>query len=133
MTILAVTGSRKWPPTAHAMGVIFRYIDYYIELSWDAPELWHGECPEGGVDAYAAAYAYGAGYGVRGFPPVPSDGRTQLYPRDFAIRNQKMIDAGPDILVAFFMPGEKNAGTQMTLDMAKRAGIATKEVLYEYE
>jgi hypothetical protein len=110
------------------MGVIFSYIDKYLADSADPPQLWHGECPQGGVDAYAAAYGRGAGYFVRPFPAKPSDGRTQLYPRDFATRNQLMVDKKPDIVVGFFLTGAKNRGTRMTVDMAKIAGIPKEEV-----
>lgn len=131
MTTVLVTGSREWPPTATAMGVIFRYLDLYMSGSWDYPELLQGECPEGGVDAYAAAYCYGAGYGVHSFPAEPSEGQTRLYPRDFARRNQLMVDQSPDVVLAFFLEGAGNKGTQMTVDMAKKKGLFVHEIHYD--
>jgi len=110
------------------MQVIFPYLEEYADGPHKHLELWHGECPEGGVDAYCAAYGYGRGWEVVPFPPKPSDGRTVLYPRDFAIRNQLMIDSKPDMVLGFFLEGAKNRGTQMTIDMAAKAGIPYEEV-----
>ena len=128
MTKVLITGSRDWPPTASAMEVIFVAIDKYLELSWDAPEMIVGMSPAGGVDAYAYAYGMGVGYMVHPVPAEPSDGRTKLYPRDFAIRNKKMVDMKPDIVLAFFLTGAKNSGTQMTVDMAVKAGIKVEDI-----
>jgi hypothetical protein len=125
---ILVTGSRDWPMVGDKPLVIFRTLDRFKLPTRDVKELLHGECPFGGVDALAAAYGYGAGWRVRPFPPKPSEGRTAIYPRDYAIRNQKMVDERPDVVLAFFLTGAKNRGTQLTLDMAIKAGIPYEEI-----
>jgi len=123
---ILVTGSRDCPPSK--MGDIFYYLDKFRNAGLEV-ELLHGECPLGGVDAYCAAYGYGAGWNVRPFPPKPSNGRTELVPRDYAIRNQKMVDENPDVVLAFFLNGAGNRGTQMTVDMARKKNLYVEETL----
>jgi hypothetical protein len=110
------------------MQVIFPYLEEYADGPYRHLELWHGECPYGGVDAYVAAYGYGRGWKVVPFPPKPSGGRTALYPRDYAIRDQAMVDAGPDMVLGFFLKGAKNRGTRLTIDMAKTAKLPYREI-----
>lgn len=129
MTKILITGSRDWAPTVEALGVLFRAIDKHLELSWDAPEMIVGMSPEGGVDTFAYAYGMGCGYGVIPMPAEPSNGRFCV-PRDFAIRNQKMVDEGPDVVLAFFAEDAKNKGTQMTVDMAEKANIPVERYYY---
>jgi hypothetical protein len=123
MTKILVTGSREWPPTVDALEVIFESLDDYLEDSWDLPEMIVGMSPEGGVNTFAYAYAVGCGYGVIPVPAEVSEGRTRPLPWQFAKRNQKMVDMAPDVVLAFFVVGAANKGTQMTVDMAEKAGI----------
>jgi hypothetical protein len=122
---ILITGSRDWP--ASKMQAIFFYLDKFRDAGLKV-ELLHGECPVGGVDAYCAAYGHGAGWNVRAFPPRPSDGRTELYPKDYAIRNQAMVDEMPDLVLAFFLHGAGNRGTKMTVDMAVRKKLYVEEI-----
>lgn len=121
---ILVTGSRDWPVSK--MQVIFYYLDKFRDAGLEV-ELLHGECPLGGVDAYCAAYGHGAGWNVRSFPPKPSNGRTELVPKDYAIRNQAMVDEMPDVVLAFFLHGAGNRGTQMTVDMARKKKLYVEE------
>lgn len=130
MTRILVTGSREWPSTYDALEVIFHTIDKHCELSWTYPEVIHGMSDKGGVDAYVHAYCRGAGYGVTPYEAKPSDGRTYCIAKDYAKRNRAMVDSNPDLVLAFFLQGAGNRGTQMTVDMAKRAGIRVEEIWY---
>ena len=125
---ILVTGSRDWPMAGDKPLVIFRYLDTFNRNIREVIELWHGDCPVGGVDALAAAYGHGAGWLVRPFPPKPAEGRTTIYPRDYAVRNQLMVDGRPNIVLAFFLHGAKNKGTRMTLDMAIAANLPYEEI-----
>src|SRR5579859_2100045 len=122
MTKILITGSREWPPTIDALEVIFKAIDKHLEPSWDAPEMIVGMSDKGGVDTFSYAYAMGCGYGVIPVPAKPSNGRFCV-PRDYAIRNQRMVDMMPDAMLAFFYRGAENKGTQMTVEMAEKAGL----------
>lgn len=119
---ICVTGSREWPMTGEKSWVISRLLDTIERMgnkSSQQVELWQGECPYGGVDALSAAYGESRGWIVRSFPPKPSNGHTELRAMDYAKRNRAMVDAGPDVVVAFFLNGAGNRGTQMTYDMSK--------------
>lgn len=128
---LLVTGSRDWP-LAKA-GVISRFMDRYDDGEMT---LLHGCCPYGeasespykGVDGHAEAHALRKGWEVLRFPPEPSNGR---YPvaRDFAIRNQKMVDEEPDIVLAFYLKGAANKGTQMTEEMALNKNLYVVRII----
>jgi hypothetical protein len=115
------------------MGVIFDILDEYMEDSWHYPMVLHGESPKGGVDAYVAAYCMGAGWGVQGFPPKPSGGRSHVIAKDFYIRNQAMIDEKPDCVLAFFLKGAQNKGTSMTVKLAEKAGIPVEIIWFDPE
>lgn len=82
----------------------------------------HGGCTVGtdvqnslykGVDGIADWHARLLNWKVTPHPADPSKG-----PSRFAIRNQEMVNLTPDYVLAFFLKGAKNAGTQMTMDMA---------------
>jgi hypothetical protein len=126
MTKVLITGSREWPPTIDSLGVIFAAIDKHCELSWTTPEVIIGMSPGGGVDAFAYAYCYGVGYPIIPVPAEPGEGRTKLWPRDFAARNQKMVDMKPDVVLAFITGKDdptQSRGTKMTVGMAEKAGL----------
>lgn len=115
---ILVTGSRDWPMTGEKSLVISRILDLFSNFTSEPVELWHGECPYGGVDALAAAHGSQCGWEVVPFPPKPSYGHTELRPKDYAKRNKAMVDSGPDLVLAFFLQGAGNRGTKMTWDMA---------------
>lgn len=120
MTSIVITGSRDWPSDkAHIIWEKLRMIEKRHENDWHWSPfvLRHGECPYGGVDLIAASWAAGADWEVISHPPEVREGWA------YAKRNQEMIDTSPDYVVAFFLKGAGNRGTQMTYDMAKEAGL----------
>lgn len=127
---LLVTGSREWPPTKKGLGVIFHYLRLFMDDT-TKPTLIEGESPDGGVDAFAAAFGKAMGWRVLPVPAEVSEGRTRPLPWQFAQRNQKMVDMAPDYVLGFFVKGAGNRGTRMTVDMAHKAGIPVKEVWYD--
>ena len=79
--------------------------------------LVHGACR--GADLTAAEIAAGAGIAVEPHhPPLAAYGA----PRAFHMRNQQMVDAGADLLVAF--PGGN--GTADCVRRAEKAGIPVR-------
>lgn len=125
MTVVVITGSRDWPASkAHLIWEKLQEIQDYHDMDWHwSPYvLHHGECPYGGADVIAASWASGAGWEVIPHPPEENAGWA------YAARNQKMIDTDPDYVVACFLEGAGNRGTQMTYDMAVRAGLKDRIV-----
>lgn len=125
-TKVLVTGSREWPPTCEALEIIFRAIDKHCEDAWHMPEVIIGMSPGGGVDTFAYAYCEGAGYPTTPVPAKPTEGHTRIWPKDYAIRNQKMVDMQPDVVLAFITGKDdplQSRGTKMTVEMAEKAGL----------
>lgn len=125
MTVVVITGSRDWPPSkAHMIWDALRKIQDYHDMDWSPSPyvLHHGECPYGGADLIAASWAAGADWEVIGHPAKANAGWA------YAARNQEMIDTNPDYVVACFLEGAGNRGTQMTYDMAVRAGLKDRIV-----
>lgn len=122
--IVVITGSRDWPASkAHhiweALSDLQAYAEgfYGLYTDYNSLELHHGECPYGGADLIAASWAHGAGWEVIAHPPIEQKGWA------YAKRNQEMIDLKPHFVVACFLEGAGNRGTQMTYDMAVAAGL----------
>jgi len=125
MTVVVITGSRDWPPEkAHLIWDALRRIQdaHEMDWHWTPMELHHGECPFGGADLIAASWADGADWKVKAHPPLKQQGWA------YAKRNQEMIDLNPDYVVACFLEGAGNRGTQMTYDMAVAAGLKNRIV-----
>ncbi|WPH58188.1 DprA-like DNA processing chain A [Streptomyces phage LuckySocke] len=128
MTVVVITGSRDWPP--HKAPAIWEaleklWFDLCVDVeSWETPdvEFHHGECPYGGADLIGASWAHGAGWKVVPHRPLEQKGWA------YAKRNQEMIDLKPDYVVACFLEGAGNRGTQMTYDMAVAAGLKDRIV-----
>lgn len=137
---IVVTGSRYWPRSM--LYIIDKELDEIVEDFWscESPEsvvhLYHGACPYGvdtdspykGVDGHCDAYGRSRGWKVHPIPAVPSEGRSSPSGRDFAIRNQKLIDTKPDIVLGFFLNDFENRDTQMTVDMARRKHLDVVEI-----
>jgi hypothetical protein len=122
---VVITGSRDWTPDkAHLIWEALKKIEDAHEMDWHYRPLvlHHGECPYGGADLIAASWATGAGWGVEAHPPVEQKGWA------YAKRNKEMIDLKPDYVVACFLEGAGNRGTQMTYDMAVAAGLKDRIV-----
>lgn len=105
-----VTGSRSWTAREEVYGVL-------DELRPDI--VIHGGCPTG-ADAMASAWCQLHGVAEDVFPADwEVHGRRAGY-----LRNQAMIDEGPDLVVAFRREGSR--GTQMTIDLARKAGLQVR-------
>lgn len=120
---IIVTGSRDWPEPA----VVYEAImDELPRMPWAVREpvtVVHGGCPTG-ADAAAAAWVRSADWGVD----------EEVFAADWAAhgraagpkRNQRMIDAGGDLVLAFPLPGGR--GTQDCMRRAEAAGIPVKNL-----
>jgi hypothetical protein len=127
MINVVITGSRDWPiGKAPIIWEALETLQWSCGVkSWEIAEygakefftLHHGECFAGGTDLIGASWAAGAGWEVI---PHPTE-----IPMGWALakRNRKMIDLKPDYVVACFLEGAGNRGTQMTYDMAIAAGL----------
>lgn len=129
---VVITGSRDWPIAKapviwEALAKIAKDIGDGEETAYGWAPHWvvfhHGECPYGGADLIGASWAAGAGWSVKAHPPIKQLGWA------YAKRNQEMIDLKPDYVVACFLEGAGNRGTQMTYDMAAVAGLEDKIVV----
>jgi hypothetical protein len=117
---VVITGSRDWQiDKAPKIWEALEDLQEQYENDWHSPEfvLHHGVCPFGGADLIGASWARGAGWIVVPHPPIKPVGWA------FAKRNQEMIDLQPDYVIACFLEGAGNKGTQMTVDMAVNAGL----------
>lgn len=124
MINVSFTGSRDWPPEKafhiwNALETVYRSIGSANVV------FHHGVCPYGGADLIGASWAAGAGWNVKDHPPIMKAGWA------YAKRNQEMIDLNPDYVVACFLEGAGNRGTQMTYDMAIAAGLKDRIIRVE--
>lgn len=112
-----VTGSRAWSDEVALWAAIEEVIrDLKPE---DDLTIVHGGCPSG-ADAFAAIWARSYGATVEVFhADWAGHGR-----RAGPLRNERMIKAGADIVLAFPLPGGR--GTQHTIRLAREAGIPVK-------
>lgn len=120
---ILVTGSRDWADPSGIYDAIINLKEWH-PFAWEDIIIVHGDCPTG-ADAQAQAFAEANGI------------KTERHPADWKAygraagpyRNQKMVDLGADIVLAFKNPGSK--GTQDCIDRAKKAGLNVK--VYEGE
>lgn len=126
MINVVITGSRDWPmDKAHFIWAALKKLSIEIgdgeefECGWRPHRIvfHHGMCPYGGADLIGASWAAGRGWDVIPHPPLKREGWA------YAKRNQEMIDLEPDYVIACFLEGAGNRGTQMTYDMAVDAGL----------
>lgn len=114
-----VTGSRAW---ADKSAVWDALNDVYKEHGPFV--LVHGACSTG-ADAMAHEWWLAATSLVQvRVDPFPANwkGRGKAAGPE---RNQRMIEAGADLVLAFPLP--EGSGTQMTMDLARKAGIEVRE------
>lgn len=81
-----------------------------------------GECPHGGADLLAAEWAAVRPYVVP--DPFPANWKV-LGKRAGPYRNQRMVDSGGDVVLAFPLPS--STGTWDCVRRAEEAGIPVKE------
>lgn len=129
---VVITGSRDWPISKAPM--IWEALEEIAKAIGDGEEYeygWrphrivfhHGACPFGGADLIGASWAAGRGWEVVPHPPIKQEGWA------YAKRNQEMIDLNPDYVVACFIEGSGNRGTQMTYDMAIAARLKNRIII----
>lgn len=109
-----VTGSRDyWNVGNVTVGLNFA-VELFPPVDHSEVVLVHGDAR--GADSLCAEFAESRGWGVEPHPADWSAGRGAG-----PVRNQEMVDAGADVLVAF--PLDDSVGTWDCYDRAYRAGI----------
>jgi hypothetical protein len=129
---ILITGSRNWTDRQTLCQVL-------LDLCWDldksVPVIVHGAAP--GADSLAAWWANATGRKSEAHPadweracdnnchhkPRTKNGKPYC-PMAGHLRNQKMVDLGADICLAFPMPGSR--GTWDCVRRAEQAGIPVK-------
>ena len=109
---VVVCGSREWDePLA---------IKHRLHKLPRGTTIIHGAAH--GADTYAGLYARAMGFPVEEFP---ADRKTHGK-RAGILRNLKMLDQKPDLVLAFQV--NHSRGTQHTIDQAKRRGIPVEVI-----
>lgn len=116
MKRLLVTGSRHWRDL-HIIETAL--VAARAELG-DDTVLVQGECHLGGADLMAKILWEDWGLPTEGHPADRDDSGRLLGPE----RNQKMIDLGADLCVAFPLRGSR--GTRNCMRLAREAGIPVR-------
>lgn len=111
---LLVSGSREWDQE-HVLQMI---IAQYWVLYGDDLVVVHGDCPRG-ADRMAREFCVRHGITEERYPA----NWNRLGKAAGHIRNQKMVDTGPDMAI-FFIRGI-SLGTRNCLAAARKAGIPT--------
>lgn len=115
---ILITGSRDWNDSQ----AIAKAILNFAPFNWEEVTIVHGDCPTG-ADAMAQRFAESLEIETERHPANWS-----LYGRAAGPkRNQKMVDLGADIVLAFMNPGSK--GTADCVKRAKKAGLTVR--IYE--
>ncbi len=109
-----VTGSRHWRDRGAVRRALLEVMDELDPDDVRPTTLVHGDAS--GADNFAALVAGYLGFTVEAHPADWSRGR-----RAGPERNQRMVDAGADVVLAFPLPG--SVGTWDCVDKAEKAGI----------
>lgn len=119
---ILVTGSRNWTDADAVYRALF---EARMRARIGEPVvIVHGHCPTG-ADRFADQWATQC---------VDPDVTVERHPADWAgrgkaagpARNQRMVDAGADVCLAFPLPGSR--GTWHCVQAAERAGIPVQVV-----
>jgi hypothetical protein len=113
-----VTGSRKW----YQAGVVYEALDAAYRKHGSFV-LVHGDCATG-----ADAMAHHWYLMCRGVIPLGEDKFPAAWETGRAAgpeRNERMVKAGADLVLAFPLP--EGSGTQHTMSLARAAGIEVIE------
>ncbi|WP_326827340.1 SLOG family protein [Streptomyces sp. NBC_01751] len=115
---ILVTGSRDWEDAETIEREIFRAL-YEMKCPPAEAVLIHGACPTG-ADQMAHEYAHRTGMHI-----IIRPAKWERYgKRAGYLRNVELIDAEPDICLAFIRNGSR--GATMTAHLAETAGIETR-------
>lgn len=115
---ILVTGSRDWTDKQAIVDAVMDLNNWY-PIDWDEVVIVHGACPTGAdkiADDFAEAYGlqverHAANWSLHGKAAGPK-------------RNQKMVDLGADIVLAF--PKGTSKGTRNCIKAAEKAGLRVK-------
>ena len=110
---ILVCGSRTWKDVLWIARAMTPYRMYYQNLSWVM-----GDCPTG-ADRLALEHASTNGDRIEFFKADWTRYKLRAGP----LRNQAMIDVGPDLVLAFLDTGSPSPGTKDTIRRARKAGI----------
>ncbi|MCX5209745.1 DUF2493 domain-containing protein [Kitasatospora sp. NBC_00240] len=117
MIRIIVTGSRNWTDRQAVWDALAQAAD---GQDWDELVLVHGACPTG-ADHYASRWASLVGITQETYPANWTAHGKAAGP----IRNQAMVAAGADLVLAF--PLGPSPGTRNCMAAARNAGIPVKE------
>jgi hypothetical protein len=107
-----VTGSRHWKDRQAIVGAFCEHV------GGGQHTLIHGKCE--GLDILAEAEAKALGWAIEPHEVSKAEWR-RLGGKAGPLRNQRMVDSEPDILLAFPLPGSR--GTWDAVKRAHKAGI----------
>lgn len=110
-----VTGSRDWDDEAQLYAA---FAAVFLDVGKEKVSLVSGNCPTG-ADKMAEDLFKAMGYEIERHP---ADWGT-FGKRAGYIRNQAMVDSGPDLCVGFVKNNSR--GASMTVKLAEGAGIKT--------
>jgi len=124
-----VTGSRDW---TDAFAIEEALAGYLFSQgvgtlgNQTRPVIIDGKCPQGGADQIAHDWATKKGYLTERYDAndfvVPGD----TYKQRFWRRNKHMVDLGADVCFAFCLGDSR--GTEMTIELARKAGIEVRAI-----
>lgn len=120
---ILITGSRDWSDPNVIVQALLDVSNWQPNV-WNDVVIVHGACPTG-ADAMAQAIANEYDFKVEAHPADWKKYGRAAGP----YRNQKMVDLGADIVLAFKNPGSR--GTQDCINRAIKAGLEVK--IYEGE
>jgi hypothetical protein len=125
---ILITGGRSWSEYETIFDAIVDHLPFIVRESWPVVDpagttVVHGNAR--GADLLADKAARVLGLTIEVHPANWAEHHRAAGP----IRNQKMVDLGADVCLAFLMPGSK--GTADCIKRAEKAGIPV--VVYKGE
>ncbi|MEW9521839.1 DUF2493 domain-containing protein [Streptomyces tubercidicus] len=137
---ILITGSRSWSNSELLADVLLDTWHDATQNGYDSIVIVHGTAD--GADTLADLWARGHGlefethepnweYCAPDCPPAPGHRRTNRRGREFCPtaghrRNQRMVDAGADLVVAF--PQGPATGTRDCMRRAEQAGLTVRAI-----